>query len=65
VIYVIPCGVQGAVAVCCSDIIVLVEIILCLTCFVENDVNGMASISCDNMCVTFVQSVCCKLTQPG
>jgi hypothetical protein len=41
VIYEIPCGVQGAalkpvgtaVAVCCSDIIVSVEIVLRLTCF--------------------------------
>jgi hypothetical protein len=54
------------VVVCCSDIIVSVEIVLRLTCFfAENNVNGVASMLCDDMCVTFVQNVCCKLTQPG
>jgi hypothetical protein len=31
--------------------------------FAENDVNGMASTSCDDLCVIFVQPACCKLTQ--
>jgi hypothetical protein len=31
-----------------------VENVLHLTFFVENDVNGMTSMSCDDQCVTFV-----------
>jgi hypothetical protein len=57
--------VEIAIAVCCSNIIVLIEIILCLTCFTKNDVNGMTSISFDDPCVIFVQPAGCKLTQPS
>jgi hypothetical protein len=49
---------RSVIAAYCSDIIVLVEIILHLTCFTKNNVNGMASISYDDLCVTFLHPGC-------
>jgi hypothetical protein len=52
---------QAVVAVCDSNIIILVEIVIRLTYFIENDVNDIALILCDYLCVIFVQPVSCKL----